>query len=88
MWKRRTSQEWTITPAREQPAAHEEEVDEHQGDVHGDILAEALVACDGAGRVMALAFAMGWHRYLSFKTIGLNYDALRPTSPAIWRCRC
>lgn len=27
--------------------------------------------------VMGLAFAMGWHRALSFKTIGLNYDALR-----------
>jgi uncharacterized membrane protein YdjX (TVP38/TMEM64 family) len=27
--------------------------------------------------VMALAFAMGWHRYLSFKTIGLNYDLLK-----------
>lgn len=24
-----------------------------------------------------LVFAMGWHQYLSFKTIGLNYDALR-----------
>jgi uncharacterized membrane protein YdjX (TVP38/TMEM64 family) len=27
--------------------------------------------------LMALAFAMGWHKYLSFKTIGTNYDALR-----------
>jgi uncharacterized membrane protein YdjX (TVP38/TMEM64 family) len=27
--------------------------------------------------VAALAFAMGWHKYLSFRTIGLNYDALR-----------
>jgi uncharacterized membrane protein YdjX (TVP38/TMEM64 family) len=26
---------------------------------------------------MALVFAMGWHKYLSFKTIGLNYEALR-----------
>lgn len=26
---------------------------------------------------MAVAFAMGWHEYLSFKTIGLNYEALR-----------
>lgn len=26
---------------------------------------------------MAFAFAMGWHRLLSFKTIGLNYDALK-----------
>ena len=26
---------------------------------------------------MGLSFAMGWHRYLSFKTIGLNYEALR-----------
>ncbi|MBS0243823.1 MAG: TVP38/TMEM64 family protein, partial [Proteobacteria bacterium] len=24
-----------------------------------------------------LAFAMGWHRYLSFKTIGVNYQTLR-----------
>ncbi len=27
--------------------------------------------------LMALVFAMGWHQYLSFKTIGLNYEALR-----------
>ena len=27
--------------------------------------------------VMALAYGMGWHTYFSFKTIGLNYDALR-----------
>ncbi len=27
--------------------------------------------------LMALVFAMGWHKYLSFKTIGLNYEALR-----------
>lgn len=27
--------------------------------------------------LMALAFAMGWHHYLSFKTIGLNYEALK-----------
>jgi uncharacterized membrane protein YdjX (TVP38/TMEM64 family) len=27
--------------------------------------------------LMALAFAMGWHRYLSFKTIGTNYQALQ-----------
>ncbi len=27
--------------------------------------------------IMVLAFAMGWHRLLSFKTIGLNYDSLR-----------
>ncbi|MCH9765169.1 MAG: VTT domain-containing protein, partial [Alphaproteobacteria bacterium] len=26
---------------------------------------------------MALAFAMGWHKYLSFKTVGLNYEAMR-----------
>ncbi len=31
----------------------------------------------GLAAVMALAFSMGWHKYLSFKTIGLNYDALR-----------
>jgi uncharacterized membrane protein YdjX (TVP38/TMEM64 family) len=29
------------------------------------------------GGLMALVFAMGWHQYLSFKTIGLNYEALR-----------
>lgn len=29
------------------------------------------------GAIMALAFAMGWHKYLSFKTLGLNYDALK-----------
>ena len=27
--------------------------------------------------VMAIAYAMGWHRLLSFKTIGLNYDGLK-----------
>lgn len=27
--------------------------------------------------LMALVFAMGWHKYLSFKTIGLNYDAMK-----------
>lgn len=27
--------------------------------------------------VMALVFAMGWHKYLSFKTLGLNYQYLR-----------
>jgi uncharacterized membrane protein YdjX (TVP38/TMEM64 family) len=27
--------------------------------------------------LMALVFAMGWHEYLSFKTIGLNYEALQ-----------
>ncbi len=27
--------------------------------------------------LMALSFAMGWHKYLSFKTIGLNYEALQ-----------
>ncbi len=27
--------------------------------------------------LMALAFSMGWHKYLSFKTVGLNYEALR-----------
>lgn len=26
---------------------------------------------------MGLAFAMGWHRYLSFETVGRNYEALR-----------
>lgn len=29
------------------------------------------------GGLMAFVFAMGWHQYLSFKTIGLNYEALR-----------
>lgn len=27
--------------------------------------------------LMGLAFAMGWHKLLSFKTVGLNYEALR-----------
>jgi len=27
--------------------------------------------------LMVLVFAMGWHQYLSFKTIGLNYEALK-----------
>lgn len=27
--------------------------------------------------LMAVAFSMGWHKYLSFKTVGLNYEALR-----------
>lgn len=27
--------------------------------------------------LMALAFGMGWHKYLSFQTIGLNYDRLQ-----------
>lgn len=27
--------------------------------------------------IMVLAIAMGWHRYLSFATIGLNYEAMR-----------
>ena len=27
--------------------------------------------------LMALAFAMGWHKYLSFQTIGLNYQTLK-----------
>jgi uncharacterized membrane protein YdjX (TVP38/TMEM64 family) len=29
------------------------------------------------GALMGLVFAMGWHKYLSFKTIGLNYDYLK-----------
>ena len=29
------------------------------------------------GALMAFAFLMGWHKYLSFKTIGLNYDAMK-----------
>lgn len=31
----------------------------------------------GLAAFMALAFAMGWHKVLSFKNIGLNYDALK-----------
>ena len=27
--------------------------------------------------LMAFAFAMGWHKLLSFKTIGINHEALR-----------
>lgn len=27
--------------------------------------------------LMAVGFAMGWHKYLSFKTIGVNYESLR-----------
>lgn len=27
--------------------------------------------------LMAVAFSMGWHNYLSFKTVGVNYEALR-----------
>lgn len=27
--------------------------------------------------LMALVFAMGWHKLLSFKTIGLNYEAMK-----------
>ncbi len=27
--------------------------------------------------LMAFVFAMGWHEYLAFKTIGLNYEALK-----------
>ncbi len=27
--------------------------------------------------LMVLVFSMGWHEYLSFKTIGLNYEALK-----------
>lgn len=29
------------------------------------------------GLLMATAYAFGWHQYLSFKTIGLNYEALK-----------
>lgn len=31
----------------------------------------------GIVALMGLVFAMGWHKYLSFKTVGLNYEALR-----------
>ncbi|HKZ97839.1 MAG TPA: VTT domain-containing protein [Hyphomicrobiaceae bacterium] len=31
----------------------------------------------GLALLMGLVFAMGWHRYLTFKTIGLNYDLLK-----------
>ncbi|MFM1816340.1 MAG: hypothetical protein RLZ98_3035 [Pseudomonadota bacterium] len=27
--------------------------------------------------LMAIVFGMGWHKYLSFKTIGLNYEAMQ-----------
>jgi uncharacterized membrane protein YdjX (TVP38/TMEM64 family) len=27
--------------------------------------------------LMALVFAMGWHKHLSFKTVGVNYDLLK-----------
>lgn len=27
--------------------------------------------------IMALGYTMGWHKYLSFKTIGVNYDFLK-----------
>ncbi len=33
-----------------------------------------LIAIAG---LMALVFAMGWHKFLSFKVIGLNYEALQ-----------
>ncbi|MGQ0457315.1 MAG: TVP38/TMEM64 family protein [Hyphomicrobium sp.] len=36
------------------------------------------------GALMALAFAMGWHKYLSFKTVGLNYDALKAFVAGNW----
>lgn len=29
------------------------------------------------GAIMALVFAMGWHKYLSLKTIGENYEVLK-----------
>lgn len=32
----------------------------------------------------ALVFAMGWHKYLSFKTVGLNYDVLKSFIAAHW----
>lgn len=31
----------------------------------------------GLVALMAVAFAMGWHKLLTFKTVGLNYDALK-----------
>jgi uncharacterized membrane protein YdjX (TVP38/TMEM64 family) len=34
--------------------------------------------------VMGLVFAMGWHRYLSFETIGLNYDWLKTQIASNW----
>lgn len=33
-----------------------------------------LIALAG---LMALGYAMGWHKYLSFKTVGLNYEYLK-----------
>jgi uncharacterized membrane protein YdjX (TVP38/TMEM64 family) len=29
------------------------------------------------GAVMAVTYAMGWHKYLSFKTIGLNFESIQ-----------
>ncbi len=31
----------------------------------------------GLAALMLLVFAMGWHKYLSFKTVGLNYDVFK-----------
>ncbi|MFN0218831.1 MAG: TVP38/TMEM64 family protein [Hyphomicrobium sp.] len=36
------------------------------------------------GGLMALAFATGWHKYLSLKTVGLNYDALKAFVAENW----
>lgn len=36
------------------------------------------------GAVMALAFGMGWHKYLSLKTVGLNYEALKALVSENW----
>lgn len=44
--------------------------------VKGASLARWLPLAVIAG-LMAVAFGMGWHNYLSFKTIGLNYDRLQ-----------
>ncbi|MEO1544550.1 MAG: TVP38/TMEM64 family protein [Pseudomonadota bacterium] len=33
----------------------------------------------GIGALMALAFSMGWHKYLTLETIGQNYDYLQAT---------
>ncbi|MGH1420146.1 MAG: TVP38/TMEM64 family protein [Hyphomicrobiaceae bacterium] len=56
----------------------------------GDLENKSAVKTDGQGAgigrwipliiilaTMALVFAMGWHKYLSFKTVGVNYEAAR-----------
>lgn len=47
------------------------------GRVGADVRIKRWLPLVALAAVMAIAFAMGWHRYLSFKTIGLNYDLLK-----------